>query len=145
MPVSSAHELIVESADLAQALAIRRAVFIVEQGIDEEIEIDAFDENCRHYVARRHGVAVGAARQRPYGAGVAKIERMAVLAPHRRAGVGRALLERMEADAARDGATAIVLHAQDRALAFYARCGYRVEGEGFEEAGIPHHRMRKTL
>jgi predicted GNAT family N-acyltransferase len=65
-------------------------------------------------------------------------------APHRRAGVGRALLERMEADAA-EGATAIVLHAQDRALAFYARCGYRVEGEGFEEAGIPHHRMRKTL
>jgi predicted GNAT family N-acyltransferase len=138
-------EIIVELCDFAAAMAIRRAVFVAEQNIDETIEIDAFDENCRHYVARRNGVAVGAARMRDHGGGAVKIERMAVLAEHRRGGVGRALLARMEADAAAQGAGEAVLHAQDHALGFYERCGYRTEGPGFEEAGIPHHKMRKVL
>ena len=43
------------------------------------------------------------------------------------------------------GKMEIVLHAQDHALGFYERCGYEVEGDGFEEAGIPHHKMRKPL
>jgi predicted GNAT family N-acyltransferase len=138
-------ETFVAHCAFSEAMAIRRAVFVVEQKIDESIEIDAFDENCVHYIATRDGVAVGAARMRAYGAGTVKIERMAVLAEHRGGGVGRALLAQMEADAAKDGAREAVLHAQDHALGFYERCGYRAEGPGFEEAGIPHHKMRKAI
>jgi predicted GNAT family N-acyltransferase len=143
--LSKRDEVLVAPCGFPEAMTIRRAVFVVEQRIDEAIEIDAFDENCRHYIARQNGEAIGAARMRDYGADTVKIERMAVLAAHRRTGVGRALLARMEADAAVEGAREAVLHAQDHALGFYERCGYRTEGVGFEEAGIPHHKMRKTL
>jgi predicted GNAT family N-acyltransferase len=138
-------QIIVEHCAFSDAMAVRRAVFVVEQQIDEGIEIDAFEGSSRHYIARRNGETVGAARMRGYGAGTVKIERMAVLAAHRRRGVGRALLAKMEADAVVDGAREAVLHAQDHALGFYERCGYRAEGVGFEEAGIPHHKMRKVF
>jgi len=138
-------QILVETGDLSAARTIRRIVFIVEQGVAETEEMDALDSECRHYVARIAGAAVGTARLRPYGAGVAKLERMAVLASHRKRGVGRALLKHIELDAAAEGMREIVLHAQDHALGFYGRCGYTVEDGGFEEAGIPHHRMRKTI
>lgn len=138
-------EIVINAGDLAAAREIRRQVFIAEQGVSEAEEMDNLDGQCRHYVARVAGTPAGTARLRAYGAGVAKLERMAVLAAHRRSGVGRALLARIEADAAADGTREIVLHAQDHALGFYGRCGYAAEGDGFEEAGIPHHRMRKVL
>ena len=138
-------QILVETGDLSAARTIRRIVFIVEQGVAESEEMDALDGECRHYVARIAGAAVGTARLRPYGTGVAKLERMAVLASHRKRGVGGALLMHIELDAAAEGMREIVLHAQDHALGFYGRCGYTVEDDGFTEAGIPHHRMRKTL
>jgi predicted GNAT family N-acyltransferase len=138
-------QIIVEAGDLPAARAIRRIVFIAEQGVSETEEMDTLDGACRHYVARIEGAAVGTARLRPYGDGTAKIERMAVLAAHRNSGVGRALLTQIEADSAANGTTEIVLHAQDHALGFYGRCGYIVDGDGFAEAGIPHHKMKKTL
>lgn len=138
-------QIIVEAGNLPAAREIRRIVFIAEQGVAEAEEMDDLDGACRHYVARIAGRAVGTARLRPYGGGRTKIERMAVLATHRKSGVGRALLVQIEADAAADGKTEIVLHAQDHALGFYGRCGYVVDGDGFVEAGIPHHKMRKTI
>jgi predicted GNAT family N-acyltransferase len=138
-------EILIETDDLATAHAIRREVFVAEQDVSEAEEMDDLDDRCRHYVARVAGCPAATARLRPYGRAVCKIERMAVRAAHRNSGVGRALIERIEADAAADGVREIVLHAQDHALGFYARCGYSVEGEGFEEAGIPHHRMSKKL
>ena len=138
-------EIAIDAGDLVAARAIRREVFIAEQSVSEAEEMDEIDGSCRHYVARIAGDAVGTARIRPYGAGIAKLERMAVLIEHRKSGVGRALLARIEADAAAEATREIVLHAQDHALGFYRRCGYDVEGDGFAEAGIPHHRMRKSL
>ena len=138
-------EIVINAGDLAAARAIRREVFIGEQGVSEAEEMDALDGESRHYVAHVAGLPAGTARLRAYAPGIAKLERMAVRAAHRRSGVGRALLTRIETDAAADGTREIVLHAQDHALGFYARCGYRVDGDGFAEAGIPHHRMRKSL
>jgi predicted GNAT family N-acyltransferase len=138
-------EIVIQDGDLAAARAIRREVFIAEQGVSEAEEMDALDGQCRHYVARIAGQPAGTARLRPYTPGAAKLERMAVRAADRKSGVGRALLTRIEADAIADGVREIVLHAQDHALGFYIRCGYAAEGDGFEEAGIPHHRMRKIL
>jgi predicted GNAT family N-acyltransferase len=130
---------------LVAAHAVRRTVFIEEQGVSEALEMDGADAECRHFLASRDGVPVGTARLRPLGNGAAKIERMAVLAPHRRAGVGRGLIARIEAEAARSGIAQLVLHAQTHAAAFYGRLGYVSEGSEFEEAGIPHVAMRKRL
>jgi predicted GNAT family N-acyltransferase len=129
---------------LAAAHAVRRTVFIAEQGVSEALEMDGADAECRHFLASRDGVAVGTARLRPL-AGAAKIERMAVLAPHRKSGVGRRLIARIEDEAARMGVALLVLHAQTHAAPFYARLGYVREGAEFAEAGIPHVAMRKSL
>jgi predicted GNAT family N-acyltransferase len=129
---------------LAAAHALRRTVFIEEQGVSEALEMDGADGACRHFLASRGGVPVGTARLRPL-ARAAKIERMAVIAPHRKSGVGRGLIARIEDEAARMGVAEIVLHAQIHAAPFYARLGYVREGAEFEEAGIPHVSMRKRV
>jgi predicted GNAT family N-acyltransferase len=138
-------EIVINVGDLAAARAIRREVFIAEQGVSEAEEMDALDGECRHYVACIAGQPAGTARLRPYAPGVVKLERMAVSAGNRKRGIGRVLISRIEADAIAEGMREVVLHAQDHALGFYARCGYVIDGDGFEEAGIPHHRMRKSL
>ncbi len=130
------------AAELDAAFDIRREVFCREQGVAEDEEIDGRDGECRHYLVRRNGDAVGTARTRPLGPGDVKIERVAVLAPHRGATIGRALMTRIMSDiSADDGAARMVLNAQTRVEAFYARLGFISEGGVFDEAGIPHVRM----
>ncbi len=139
--VATAHD----AGALARVHAIRRAVFIDEQGVSEAEEMDGRDGRCTHYLAQRGGADAGTARLHPQGAEVAKIERMAVAAAHRRSGVGRALIAAIERDAERDGVATLVLHAQAHAVPFYEKLGYVAEGAPFEEAGIPHRFMRKNL
>jgi len=83
--------------------AVRRAVFVREQGVDESEEMDGRDEAATHFVGYDDGDPVGTARLRTVGDGVGKVERVAVLAAHRGSGVGRALMYRLEAWAARTG------------------------------------------
>lgn len=87
---------------------------------------------------------MGAARLRVSG-NAPSAERVAVLPEHRRGGVGRELMQALQAEAASRGFGELVLNAQESAVAFYERLGYRCEGEPFEEAGIPHRVMRKRL
>lgn len=130
----------------AEAAAIRQAVFVAEQGIPAELEWDAADATCVHAVARnRQGVAVATGRLLPYQPGTAKIGRMAVLPGQRGNGIGRQVLDALMAAAQARGDASVLLHAQASAAPFYARAGYVVEGEPFEEAGIPHLAMRKLL
>ncbi|WP_157533047.1 GNAT family N-acetyltransferase, partial [Haloferax profundi] len=79
----------------ADAFAVRKAVFVDEQGVDEEIEWDEYDEpesDAVHFVGYRDGEAVGAARLREYEPGVGKVERVAVLESVRGEGWGRRLM-----------------------------------------------------
>ena len=132
------------SALMPAAYAVRHQVFVVEQAVPPELERDAFDDLAVHLVALRGDAVIGTLRI-VIGGGAAKIGRMAVLAARRKAGIGSRLMERA-ADVARTaGATDITLHAQLTAKAFYARLGYREEGEVFEEAGIAHISMRKPI
>ena len=131
--------------ELEAAYAIRREVFCREQGVAEALEIDGRDGEARHYLVRAGGRPIGTARVRTLAPGVAKIERVAVIAARRGAGIGRRLMERILADLAAEGAASAVLHAQEYAAAFYARLGFAVEGAPFEEAGIPHVRMRRPV
>jgi len=119
--------------------AIRTTVFVGEQGVPPEIEIDGRDPGCAHVVAESDsGGAVGTGRLMPEG----RIGRMAVLAAWRGRGVGAAMLEALMAEARRRGFRETYLHAQSHARDFYARHGYVVEGGEYLEAGIPHVHMR---
>lgn len=129
----------------AAARAIRRRVFVEEQGVLPEEEWDAHDEPgapTLHFVAWRGGEAVGCARLRPLGA-AAKVERVAVLRERRTEGVGRALMEAAEAAAWRRGCAHLELHAQTAVLPFYERLGWHAHGGEFLEAGIAHRAMEK--
>ena len=126
--------------DMAACLAVRREVFCVEQGVPEALEMDGRDPECRHYLLRLAGRAVGAARVRPVGAGAAKIERVAILAAFRGRGLGFALMRHVLDRSGRDRA---VLHAQAHSESFYRALGFDSEGEPFEEAGILHVRMTR--
>ena len=119
--------------------AIRTTVFVGEQGVPPEIEIDGRDPGCAHVLAESDsGEAVGTGRLMPDG----RIGRMAVLAAWRGRGVGAAMLGALMAEARRRGLRETHLHAQSHARDFYARHGYVVEGEEYLEAGIPHVLMR---
>ena len=129
------------TTDMERAFAIRREVFCTEQGVSREEEIDGRDDACRHYLALAGDRAVGAARLRDAGGGEVRIERVAILKPHRGRGYGRALMRRVVGDATRSGARCIAVNAQRHAEPFYRDLGFIAEGGAFMEAGIPHIRM----
>lgn len=125
----------------AEASRIRTEVFVREQRVPAEIEMDERDAACLHALAYVDGKAVGTGRLLPDG----HIGRMAVLKASRALGVGGAILERLVEEARRRGMREVRLAAQTHALAFYARHGFAAVGEVFEEAGIPHQEMRRVL
>ncbi len=127
------------SQDLDAAFAIRRAVFCVEQGVSEAEEIDGLDEKCRQYLAVTGGIAVGTARTRTLSTGGTKIERVAILKPHRRRGIGRVLMIHIMDNTP----PPMALNAQVAVQRFYTELGFVAEGSIFEEAGIEHIHMTK--
>jgi predicted GNAT family N-acyltransferase len=127
------------------ALAIRRRVFIEEQHVPEEIEMDAGDAHAFHALAMLDGVAVGTGRMLPHGDREVKIGRMAVLQESRGRGIGREILRALHQTAHNRGNRNAVLHAQLSAEGFYLKEGYLPEGGVFEEAGIAHRKMRRAL
>jgi predicted GNAT family N-acyltransferase len=134
-------ELMVWAAARAEASRIRLTVFVEEQRVPPGIEMDDKDAVCVHALAYAQGRAVGTGRLLPDG----HIGRMAVLRENRSLGVGGAILERLVEEARRRGMQQVVLSAQTHALGFYRRHGFMVQGEVFEEAGIPHQEMRRLL
>ena len=121
------------------ATAIRFEVFVDEQKVPAEIELDDMDAVCLHAVAYDEaGKAIGTGRLLPDG----HIGRMAVRQPGRGTGVGGAILTLLMEKARERGDAAVVLNAQTVAAPFYARHGFVQLGEQFEEAGIAHVEMR---
>ncbi len=123
--------------DLEAAFSIRRAVFCVEQGVSEAEEMDGRDDQCRHYLAITAGVAIGTARTHVLTNGDTKIERVAVLKPHRRSGIGRLLMIHIMESASSN----MVLNAQIAVQRFYKELGFVAEGAVFTEADIEHIHM----
>ena len=127
------------------ATAVRTAVFVEEQGVAEDEELDGKDPDAVQFLARDGEYPVGTARLRFPESGVGKVERVAVREPYRGTGVGSELMRAVEAAARDDGATELTLHAQTQVEAFYRHLGYETVSDEFEEAGIPHVEMRKRL
>lgn len=129
-----------------EAAPIRFAVFVDEQRVPAEIELDDQDPACVHAIARMDEVAVGTGRLLPVDAGgVSHIGRMAVQKAFRNRGVGAALLRALIDVARRREDREIVLSAQIHARAFYRRHGFSEEGGVYLDAGIEHQSMRLSL
>ncbi|MGH8746516.1 MAG: GNAT family N-acetyltransferase [Burkholderiales bacterium] len=125
-------------------------MFVAEQGVPAELELDRHDPQCVHALARDEtGRAVGTGRLLPgeaHGARiVAHLGRMAVLKEWRGRGVGGVLLARLIEVARERGDTEVALFAQTHAQGFYRAHGFLEEGGEFLEAGIPHRKMRRML
>jgi len=126
----------------AEAMRVREAVFVVEQGVPREIERDEWDQRSDHALALdRDGRAVGTGRLLPDG----HIGRMAVLPQWRRQGIGSRILGSLVARARERGMKQIILNAQTHAAPFYARHGFVAFGDAFMEAGIPHIAMAREI
>jgi predicted GNAT family N-acyltransferase len=128
--------------DAAALRDVRYEVFVVEQRVPESLEWDGIDDRCVHALAvDGSGHVIGCGRLLPDG----HIGRMAVRAPWRGRGVGRAMLDLLIGLARQRGDARVVLNAQTQAMSFYARAGFVPSGPEFDEAGIPHREMALRL
>ncbi|MFI1656895.1 GNAT family N-acetyltransferase [Streptomyces sp. NPDC020472] len=141
--------------DREACFAVRREVFVEEQGVPRELEYDTYDETAVHVLAvRADGVPLGTGRllhgadatgRTGADASVGFLGRLAVTKAARGLGVGAALVRAVEDVARERGLSAVDLHAQTHALGFYERLGYVAYGPEFPDAGMPHRAMRKAL
>ncbi|GAA3558458.1 GNAT family N-acetyltransferase [Streptomyces osmaniensis] len=154
-PVTYAVRVADDPADREACFAVRKEVFVVEQGVPQEIEYDAHDADAVHVVAvREDGLPLGTGRLLYGEAAAARTDgdltvgslgRLAVTQEARGLGVGAALVRAIEDAARARGLAAVDLHAQTHALGFYERLGYVAYGPEFPDAGMPHRAMRRAL
>ena len=123
---------------------IRTTVFVEEQEVPLELEMDEYDAIATHFLLRDGATPLATARLVDKH-GLAKIGRVAVLKDARGRGLGLLLMQAVIEEAKRRGFTESVLDAQTYAVPFYARLGYVAEGAEFDDAGIPHFLMRRKL
>ncbi|HEY7752367.1 MAG TPA: GNAT family N-acetyltransferase [Steroidobacteraceae bacterium] len=128
-------------ADRPALQRLRREVFVVEQQVPESEEWDDDDLVSVHALATLNREPVGTGRLNPAG----KIGRIAVVAGMRGRGIGATILRLLLQEAYHRGLREPYLHAQLQAVPFYEKFGFRREGEVFDEAGIPHVRMKHAL
>lgn len=132
---------ITSKKEYKQCLDIRRAVFIEEQEVDVEIEVDKYESDAIHFLALIGNVPVACGRFRK-DKNYLKFERIATLAPHRKKGIGKALMQFMQKTAVRDYPEYTpYMHAQFDAAPFYEKLGWRAIGKTFFEADIKHIAM----
>ncbi|GLB58945.1 GNAT family N-acetyltransferase [Cytobacillus sp. NCCP-133] len=130
--------------ELQDAFSVRKQVFIHEQNVPEEEEIDKYEDEASHFVLYDSGKPAGAGRFRIVD-GVGKVERICVLKENRKGGSGKAIMKKIEEYAKEKGLKALKLNAQTQAIPFYGKLGYEVVSEEFLDAGIPHRTMKKPI
>jgi predicted GNAT family N-acyltransferase len=135
--------------ELNQCFFIRQKVFVEEQGVPADIEIDEYDvspDACGHTLLLLNGEPAATGRWRSYTSDTVKLQRLAVLIPYRGLGMGKKLIDAMEQQAHEAGFTYCILDGQCHAESFYHKLGYvTISEQPFEEAGIMHVRMQKKL
>lgn len=130
--------------DFPACAAIRRRVFIEEQAVPEELELDELDATAVHLLATMDGRPVGTARLLVEGE-TAKIGRVAVLPELRGTGAGAALMRAALDELRARGVRTAKLGAQTHAIGFYERLGFTAHGPEYDDAGIPHRDMSLRL
>lgn len=137
-------KVLTNKQDPSDAYFVRQKVFVEEQQVDVEQEIDEYDSEALHLVVYKGTAPIGAGRFRmveDYG----KAERICVLSSYRKDGVGKLLMDKLEEIAAEHEIEKIKLHAQAHAEGFYKKLGYVTVSGEFMDAGIPHVEMVKKL
>ncbi|XTP56786.1 GNAT family N-acetyltransferase [Niallia sp. Krafla_26] len=129
---------------LEEAFSIRRKVFVEEQQVPEEEEIDDLESEATHFLLTINEKPAGAGRFRVVD-GFGKIERICILKDYRGTGAGKVLMESIQDFAAENELNKLKLNAQTHAIPFYGKLGYEVVSEEFLDAGIPHKTMMKQL
>ena len=135
------------SEEMERCYAVRFEVFVQEQAVPSELEIDEADETAKHALALVGGEPAGTARlllDTPQP-GQAKIGRVAVRARFRGRGLASDLMKLLEAKAAELGQSQITLDAQVSVIPLYEKLGYQAYGPIFDDAGIDHRKMTKNL
>ena len=133
------------SAIYKDALKIRYAVFVNEQGVSEEEEIDSLEDKTEHVVLYVDGKPVATARIYDLGENTFKVQRVAVHKDARGIGYGAVIMTEAEKRIHELGGHKVTLGAQNSAIPFYEKLAFNVEGEEFMDAGIPHHTMSKYV
>jgi predicted GNAT family N-acyltransferase len=128
-------------------MQIRMEVFVDEQQVPPHLEPDEYDADALHLltVVPETGEAVATARIVDKGQGLAKIGRVAVRKEWRGKHIGDSLMRFALETATASGFTMAALDAQTYVIPFYERLGFVAEGPVFDDAGIPHRHMRRTL
>ena len=138
-------KIVSEQEELNQVFSVRTKVFVDEQNVPEEEEIDHLEEESTHFlVTDDEGKPAGAGRFRvvdSYG----KVERICILPEFRSKGVGKDLMNAIEQYALSKQIEILKLNAQNQAIPFYEKLGYSVISDEFLDAGIPHHTMKKHI
>ncbi len=136
---------IFQTDDLAVCHSLRRVVFIDEQNVSEAEEVDGRDGDALHVLATVDGTPMGCARILVAGE-TAKIGRVCVLKQGRGSGLGAAIIEAcLDIARTQTGVTRAKLGAQTHALAFYEKLGFVAVGPAYDDAGIPHRDMQRSL
>ena len=141
-------KLVETEQELEAAIGVRFRVFVSEQSVPPEEELDQADATAIHVIALDQGRVVGTGRLvcgDPDASETAHIGRMAVDLTWRRQGIGGQILRFLEDQAQNQGMRQCVLHAQEYVKGFYAAHGYQEQGDTFLEVNIPHVEMRKDL
>jgi predicted GNAT family N-acyltransferase len=137
-------QIVENEQQLNEAYSIRKTVFVEEQHVPIEEEIDHLEKEAVHFILYVDGVPSGAGRFRvvdEYG----KVERICILKEVRTGGAGTALMNKIEAYAIEQGLSKLKLNAQIQAIPFYSKLGYEVISDEFLDAGIPHKTMAKRI
>ena len=145
-PVNTLEILIKSWQEASQdAYLIREKVFIQEQGVPEDMELDKFDHISNHALAYEGRLCVGTGRLVRLNSHHAKIGRMAVLSAFRYRGIGKAILSRLITLAKAEGVLTLILHSQVSVIPFYEKFGFIAKGAVYDEAEISHRNMMLLL
>lgn len=137
-------KIVKNEQELKDAYSVRKTVFVDEQHVPVEEEIDQYEKDATHFVLYHDHTPVGAGRFRildHYG----KVERICVLKEARKHGSGKEIMLEIEQFALAQGLHQLKLNAQTHAIPFYVGLGYEVVSEEFLDAGMPHKAMMKKI
>lgn len=138
-------KLVTTDEDRERAFALRKEVFVKEQGVPLTLELDEYDATAIHFIVNDGEDTIATARIREIEPKIGKVERVCVLSTYRGKRLGILIMETVEQYATSIDFKKLKLHAQSYAVPFYEKLGYDVTSPEFMDADIPHRAMEKEL
>lgn len=126
-------------------LNIRTKVFVEEQKVPADMEVDDYEDKCNYYTLYVDQTPAATARYYPTDDNGIHVQRVAVSKDFRKQGLASEVVNRIIKDAKSNGYSYVILGAQDQANGFYKKLGFKVVGGQYLDAGIFHHDMRKEI